>query len=93
MRHKKVMSKRKQFSETELQCDSKTLRYELENMIGIAQQDSPNWEQTDRLRNNVYVEAFAVHCRALIFFLYGGHKLISLLLENPNHLHRCDPQT
>jgi hypothetical protein len=57
--------------QSDLQSDSKTLRYELENLVGMAQEYSPLWGKTDPIRNNAYIEAFAVHCRALIFFLYG----------------------
>jgi hypothetical protein len=56
---------------TDLQSDSKTLRYELENLIGMARDYDLSWIKTDPIRNNAYVEAFAVHCRALIYFLYG----------------------
>ena len=65
------LTKRPHRSQSDLQSDSKTLRYELENLVGISQQFSPHWAHTDTIRNNAYVEAFAVHCRALIFFLYG----------------------
>lgn len=57
--------------QSDLQSDSKTLRYELENLICMAQEYSPSWENDEPTRNNAYVEAFALHCRALIFFLYG----------------------
>jgi hypothetical protein len=64
-------TKRPTRSQHDRQSDSKTLRNELENLVGLVQQYSPNWIDTDPVRNNAYVEAFAVHCRALIFFLYG----------------------
>jgi hypothetical protein len=66
-------AKRPPRSRSELRSDSKTLRYELENLVGIADEYSPSWRTTghDDVRSNAYVEAFAVHCRALIFFLYG----------------------
>ena len=58
-------------SQSELQSDSKTLRYEIENLVGIAEAYSPIWFDADRIRNNAYIAAFALHCRALIFFLFG----------------------
>ncbi len=72
-------TKRPPRSQSELQSDSKTLRYELENLVGIAQQFFPQWVDTDPIRNNAYIEAFAVHCRALIFFLYGHLEGITAL--------------
>jgi hypothetical protein len=65
------LSKRRKRSPGDLQSDSKTIRYELVNLIGLASDYSPNWKDSDPIRNNAYVEAFAVHCRALIFFLYA----------------------
>ncbi len=57
--------------QSDLQSDSKTLRYELENLVRLALEHSPSWAKSEPVRNNAYIEAFAVHCRALIFFLYG----------------------
>ncbi len=71
MKLQSKLSKREGRSPSDLQSDSKTLRYELENLIGLASDYSPNWKDSDPIRNNAYVEAFAVHCRALIFFLYA----------------------
>jgi hypothetical protein len=54
----------------ELHSDSKTVRYELENLVGLAINYSSDGKDNP-YRNNAYVEAFALHCRALIYFLYG----------------------
>jgi hypothetical protein len=66
----------------ELQSDSRTIRYDLETLVGIALDYSPDWARTDIIRNNVYVEAFAVHCRALVFFFYGHMQEIATLHES-----------
>lgn len=56
-------------SQTELQSDSKTVRYELKMLIRLAQGFSAI--QANPIARSAYIESFAVHCRALIFFLYG----------------------
>lgn len=64
-------SNRQSRSATDLHSDSKTVRYEFENLLGIALAYCPNWRRDDPIRNNAYIEAFALHFRALLFFLYG----------------------
>jgi hypothetical protein len=64
-------TKRPSRSLPDLHSDSKTVRYELENLIGIATEFSPDWADKNLIRNNAYIEAFAIHCRALILFIYG----------------------
>jgi hypothetical protein len=58
-------------SQIELQSDSKTLRYELDMLVGLAERFSSLSDKADRVARNAYIESFAVHCRALIFFLFG----------------------
>ena len=65
--HKKRASR----CQAELESDSKTVRYELDMLVGLAQGFSSPGVQADRIASNAYVESFAVHCRALIFFLFG----------------------
>jgi hypothetical protein len=65
------LKKRRSRSPSDLRRDSRTVCYELDNLIAIARQYSPDYAETDRIRNNAYIESFAIHCRALIFFLYG----------------------
>jgi hypothetical protein len=64
-------------SPADLESDSKTLRYELGMLVGLAQGYSTPAIQADRIATNAYVESFAVHCRALIFFLFGHLKEIT----------------
>jgi hypothetical protein len=65
------LQKRALRSPAELECDSKTLCYELGMLVGLAQGYSSPAIQAVRIATNAYVESFAVHCRALIFFLFG----------------------
>lgn len=58
-------------SRPELQSDSKTVQYELKMLICLAQGFSAPPIQADPIARNAYIESFAVHCRALICFLYG----------------------
>jgi hypothetical protein len=62
--------------QAELQSDSKTLHYDLDQLIGLAQRfESPDI-QSDRIRSNAFIESFAVRCRALILFLFGHWKKV-----------------
>ncbi len=62
---------RQQRPQSELHSDSKTVRYELEMLIGVADGFSDPHVQADVVVRNAFVESFAVHCRALILFLFG----------------------
>ncbi len=65
------LTKRLSRLQSDLQSDSKTLRYELDQLVGVAQGFSNPSVHADRIASNAYIESFAVHCRALIYFLFG----------------------
>jgi hypothetical protein len=61
-------------SQANLQGDSRTLHYELGMLIQLARGfDTPDI-QKNRIVKNAFIESFAIHCRALIFFLFGHWK-------------------
>jgi hypothetical protein len=61
---------------TELHHDSETLHYEFDMLVHLARGFSA-LDNKDRLSRNAYLESFAVHCRALIFFLFGHDPLMT----------------
>jgi hypothetical protein len=63
---------------SELRDDSKTLRYELEMLIRLARGYPSPDIQNNRISRNAYIESFAVHCRALIFFLFGHEESMTV---------------
>lgn len=66
-----ALRKRKPRTPAQLESDSKTVRYELEMLLEIAEEYAKCRSSLSRVVNNVFVESFAVHCRALVHFLYG----------------------
>jgi hypothetical protein len=55
----------------DLRADSATVRYELEMLLDTAQRYGKALADGDRVGQNMAVESFAVHCRAMILFLFG----------------------
>ncbi len=55
----------------ELHAHSGTVRYELDMLFDTAQRYGEADAKSDTVGKNMAVESFAVHCRALILFLFG----------------------
>jgi hypothetical protein len=70
MEMRRELSGRQSRSQTELQCDAKTVRYELNMLLSIADAYAGTPE-TATVQRNALVESFAIHCRAMLFFLFG----------------------
>jgi hypothetical protein len=63
---------------SELVSDSKTLRYEIDMLLGAAAMYTPNTTNVAlKVKNNAAIESFALHCRSLIFFFYAHQRTIS----------------
>ena len=58
--------------------DSKTLRYEVDMLVQLATGYSTPAILADRRHKNAYIEAFAIHSRALILFLFQHQKQIAV---------------
>jgi hypothetical protein len=56
---------------SELRADSGTVRYELDMLLETAERYGQPDAKGDTVGKNMAVESFAVHCRALILFLFG----------------------
>lgn len=65
------ISSRPNRSQAELWSDSKTVRYELDMLLSNADAYAQIAETSAVVLKNALVESFAVHCRAMIFFLFG----------------------
>src|SRR5262245_43404854 len=57
-------------TQADLRLDSQTLCYEVAMLLGSALR-YPAAAPEDQVARNMAVEAFALHCRALILFLFG----------------------
>jgi hypothetical protein len=68
---RKDLGNRPERSRIELQIDSRTLRYELGMLIRLAQEFYSRDVLANPIASNAFIESFAVHCRALIHFLFG----------------------
>ena len=55
----------------DLQADSKTIAYELRMLLAAASEFAAAENRLSNQCKNALIESFAIHCRALIFFLYG----------------------
>lgn len=73
-----------QRSQVEIRADSKTLRYEVVNLVALAKEYDPRWRHTAPTRNNAYIESLALRFRTLIDFLFGH-------LDQPNSNGKLDP--
>ena len=71
MQVRSEISQRPVRSIADLRSDSKTLRYELDMLIQTAMRYSAPVVQADVTSQNARVESFAIHCRALTYFLFG----------------------
>src|SRR4051812_11801604 len=57
--------------ESELRLDAATVRYDLDMLVVAAIRYGDFHVKADSVGKNMAVESFAIHCRALIDFLYG----------------------
>jgi hypothetical protein len=55
----------------DLQADSATVRYDLDMLFEAAERYVRAEQHRDVVGKNVAVESFAIHCRAIIYFLFG----------------------
>lgn len=72
---------------SDLQRDSKTFVYELRTLVEIAQIHETEIHIPDELTktmNNALTEAFAIHCRAIIYFLFA-HRSSLRSTDNVEH--------
>src|SRR6266851_5507250 len=65
------LGKRVGRSIADLRADSGTVRYELDMLLETAKRYSDADAKHDIVGTNTAVESFALHCRALILFLFG----------------------
>lgn len=66
----------------DLRADSATVRYELDMLLETAQRSSKAMAERDMVGGNMAVESFAVHCRAMILFLFGHLEGLQAAGEN-----------
>jgi hypothetical protein len=66
----------------DLSAHSATVRYELDMLLETAKRFGKALAEGDRVGQNMAVESFAVHCRAMILFLYGHLEGMQAAGEN-----------
>jgi hypothetical protein len=75
---RKNLNDRPRRPQSDLRSDSKTLRYELDMLIRLAHGFYAPTVQASWISRNAFIESFAVHCRALIFFLFGHLEEVTI---------------
>lgn len=65
------LSRRPRRSQDDLRSDSKTVRYELEMLLAVVESYANVNLSSQVVLKNALIESFALHCRAMIFFLFG----------------------
>jgi hypothetical protein len=65
------LTKRPARTSADLQADSATVRYDLDMLFETAERYVRAEQHTDITGKNMAVESFAIHCRAIIHFLFG----------------------
>lgn len=85
------LASRTRRSQPELQADSGTVRYELSMLLALPQRYAEAEMLKDAEGMNMAVESFALHCRALILFLYGHWEWIEGPGGQQHHFAKAKP--